>query len=50
MEDAAPGSRLEAAGFRIYSLVLESQPPHKTVNLLLTTTSQNTKLTVLWGS
>ena len=34
----------------IYSLVSESQPPHKIVNVLLTTTSRNIKLTVLWES
>ena len=34
----------------IYQLVLESQLPHKIVNLLFTITSCNIKLTVLWGS
>ena len=34
----------------IYQLVLESQHPHKIVNLLFTITNSNIKLTVLWGS
>ena len=34
----------------IYQLVLESQLPHKIVDLLCTETNQNIKLTVLWGS
>ena len=34
----------------IYSLVLESQRPHKIVNLLFTITNEDIKLTVLWGS
>ena len=29
---------------------LESQLPHKIVNLLFTITHQNNKLTILWGS
>ena len=33
----------------LYQLVLESQLPHKIVNLLLTITNQNIKSTVLWG-
>ena len=32
---------------RIYELVLESQLPHKIVNLLFTITNQNNELTVL---
>ena len=28
---------------------LDSHPPHKIVNLLFTSTSENAKLTVLWG-
>ena len=31
-------------------LVLESQLTHKLVNLWLTVTDQNVKLTILWGS
>ena len=34
----------------IYQLDLESQVPHKIVNLLFTITSENTELVVLWGS
>ena len=34
----------------IYELVLESQLPHKIVNIMFTITNQNTELTVLWGS
>ena len=34
----------------IYQLVLESQLPHKIVNMLFTITYQMIKLTVLWGS
>ena len=34
----------------IYWLALESQPPHKIVNLLFTITGENVKLTILWGS
>ena len=30
-------------------MVLESQLPHKIVNLLFTITSQNNKLMILWG-
>ena len=33
----------------IYQLVLESQLPHKLVNLLFTITYQNIKLMVSWG-
>ena len=33
----------------VHQLVLESQLPHKTVNLLLTITNQDDNLTVLWG-
>ena len=35
---------------RTSSLVSESQPPHKIVNLFFTITNQNNKLTVSWGS
>ena len=31
-------------------MVLESQLPHKIVNLLMYITNRNSKLTVLWGS
>ena len=34
----------------IHQLVSESQLPHTIVNLLLTITDGNMKLTVLWGS
>jgi hypothetical protein len=34
----------------INQLVLESQLLHKTVNLLLTISDENKKLTLLWGS
>ena len=34
----------------IYELVLESQLPHRIVNLLFTITNQNIQLTILWGS
>ena len=34
----------------VYQLVLESQLPHKIVNLLFTITYQNNKLTILWGT
>ena len=35
---------------RIYQLVLESQLPHKIVQLLFTITNQSIKVTILWGS
>jgi hypothetical protein len=31
-------------------MVLESQLPHKIVNLLFTITNQDNKLTILWGT
>ena len=34
----------------VYYLLLESQLSHEIVNLLLTITKQNIKLTVFWGS
>jgi len=34
---------------KIYEFFLPSQLPHKIVNLLFAITSQNMKLTVLWG-
>ena len=34
----------------IYYLVLESQPPHKTVNLIFQLVIVKNKLTILWGS
>ena len=34
----------------IYQLVLESQLPHKTVNLIFSSVIVNNKLTILWGS
>ena len=34
----------------INQMVLESQLPHKIVNLLFIITNKNSKLTVLWGS
>ena len=33
-----------------YQLVVESQLPHKIVNLLFTITHRNIKLTAMWGS
>ena len=43
---ASRGNRISQC---IHSMVLESQLPHKTVNLLLTITTRNNKLTILWG-
>ena len=34
----------------INQMVLQGQLPHKIVNLLITVTKQNHKLTILWGS
>ena len=34
----------------IYQMVLESQLPHKVVNLLFTVANQNNKWTILWRS
>ena len=38
-----------AVGPRTDPALLESQLPHKIVNLLFTITNRNIKLTVLWG-
>ena len=34
----------------VNSMILESHPPHKIVNLLFTITDANNKMTVLWGA
>ena len=49
LKDSSVSTRLHLIDF-IYLLVLESQLPHKIVNLFFTTTNQIINLTVLWVS
>ena len=46
---AVLSSKTRRGALKLSKMVLESQFPHKIVNLLLTTTYSNNTLTVLWG-
>ena len=45
----SPGQRFDPKQC-IHEMVLESQLPHRVVNLLFTITNENNKLTMLWGT